>query len=341
MHEIGTDIANGEPVRLSADAKRRHLYVIGKSGVGKTNLLRTLMLEDFAAGAGFCFLDPHGDEAERLADSTPPERFDEVIYFDPADLSRSIGYNPLEGVEPDLRPLAAEQVLSAFAHVWGLSMRDPAAAAHPAQCAPALARHAGLDAARHNQAPHRRPLSRAAAAPLPGPRGQDGEVAPIGFGNVGPPLRGLDKACGQQCAEERRGLLADPEPARVNGAPPLPQHVADRRIGGERAGFVEDRRPQGYRPRDGRQEVAVSILVWIVLGLAAGFLASKIVSNTGEGTVVDILLGIVGAIVGGWLFNFVGAAGVTGLHIYSLFVAIVGASIVLFLYHASFRGRMR
>jgi uncharacterized membrane protein YeaQ/YmgE (transglycosylase-associated protein family) len=85
----------------------------------------------------------------------------------------------------------------------------------------------------------------------------------------------------------------------------------------------------------------MAILAWIVLGLTAGFLASKIVRNTGEGTVVDILLGIVGALVGGWLFNFVGAAGVTGLNIYSLFVAIVGASIVLFLYHASFRGRMR
>jgi uncharacterized membrane protein YeaQ/YmgE (transglycosylase-associated protein family) len=85
----------------------------------------------------------------------------------------------------------------------------------------------------------------------------------------------------------------------------------------------------------------MSILAWIVLGLAAGFLASKIVNNTGEGTVVDILLGIVGAIVGGWLFNFVGAAGVTGLNIYSVLVAIIGASIVLVLYHAFFRARMR
>jgi len=85
----------------------------------------------------------------------------------------------------------------------------------------------------------------------------------------------------------------------------------------------------------------MSILAWIVLGLIAGFLASKLVNNTGEGAVVDILLGVVGAIVGGWLFNFLGAAGVTGLNIYSLLVAIVGASIVLFLYHALFRGRMR
>jgi hypothetical protein len=92
--------------------------------VGKTNLLHSLMLDDFRAGGGFCLLDPHGDEAERIADSTPPERFDAVIYLDPADLSHAIAYNPLESVAPDLRPLAAEQVLSAFAHVWGLSMRE-------------------------------------------------------------------------------------------------------------------------------------------------------------------------------------------------------------------------
>ena len=85
----------------------------------------------------------------------------------------------------------------------------------------------------------------------------------------------------------------------------------------------------------------MSMLAWIVLGLLAGFVTSKIVSNTGEGTVVDILLGIVGAIVGGWLFNLVGAGGVTGLNLYSLLAAIIGASIMLFLYHASFRGRMR
>lgn len=85
----------------------------------------------------------------------------------------------------------------------------------------------------------------------------------------------------------------------------------------------------------------MSILAWLVLGLIAGFVASKIVNNTGEGTVVDILLGIVGAIVGGWLFNFVGASGVTGLNLYSVLVAVVGASIILILYHASFRGRLR
>jgi type IV secretory pathway TraG/TraD family ATPase VirD4 len=124
MHELGTDIATGQTVHLSADAKRRHVYIIGKSGVGKTNLLHNLMVADLNGDDGFCLIDPHGDEAERLADSIPPRRFDDVIYLDPADLSHAIAYNPLEAVEPDLRPLAAENVLSAFAHVWGLSARD-------------------------------------------------------------------------------------------------------------------------------------------------------------------------------------------------------------------------
>ena len=78
----------------------------------------------------------------------------------------------------------------------------------------------------------------------------------------------------------------------------------------------------------------MSILAWIVLGLIAGFIGSKIVDNTGQGVLVDILLGIVGAVVGGFFFNTFGAAGVTGLNLYSLLVAIVGAVVVLWLYHA-------
>jgi uncharacterized membrane protein YeaQ/YmgE (transglycosylase-associated protein family) len=69
----------------------------------------------------------------------------------------------------------------------------------------------------------------------------------------------------------------------------------------------------------------MSILAWIVLGLLAGFIGSKLVNKTGEGIVLDIVLGITGAVVGGYLFNMMGAAGVTGLNIYSLFVAVVGA----------------
>ena len=78
----------------------------------------------------------------------------------------------------------------------------------------------------------------------------------------------------------------------------------------------------------------MSILAWIVLGLVAGFIGSKLVNRTGEGFVLDIVLGIVGAAVGGWLFNRFGAAGVSGLNLYSLLVAVVGAVVVLVVYHA-------
>ena len=78
----------------------------------------------------------------------------------------------------------------------------------------------------------------------------------------------------------------------------------------------------------------MSWLAWIVLGLLAGFIGSKIVNRRGEGMILDILLGIVGAIVGGWLFNKFGSSGVTGLNLYSLVVAVVGSVVVLLVYHA-------
>lgn len=78
----------------------------------------------------------------------------------------------------------------------------------------------------------------------------------------------------------------------------------------------------------------MSFLAWIVLGLIAGFIGSKIVNKQGEGLILDIILGIVGAVVGGWLFNRFGASGVTGVNLYSLLVAVVGAVVVLVIYHA-------
>jgi uncharacterized membrane protein YeaQ/YmgE (transglycosylase-associated protein family) len=85
-------------------------------------------------------------------------------------------------------------------------------------------------------------------------------------------------------------------------------------------------------------EINMSLLSWIVLGLIAGFIASKIVNRTGEGVIVDILLGIVGAIVGGWLFRLFGMPEVSGLNIYGTVVAIIGAAVVLLVYHTMFRG---
>ncbi len=81
----------------------------------------------------------------------------------------------------------------------------------------------------------------------------------------------------------------------------------------------------------------MSFLAWIILGLIAGFIGSKVVNRTGEGLLLDIILGIVGAVVGGWLFTMFGAHGVTGLNLYSILVAAIGAIIVLVIYHALFR----
>jgi len=78
----------------------------------------------------------------------------------------------------------------------------------------------------------------------------------------------------------------------------------------------------------------MSILAWVVLGLVAGFIGSKIVNKSGEGVFLDIILGIVGAVVGGWLFNAFGMSSVTGVNIYSLLVAVVGAVVVLVVFHA-------
>ena len=83
----------------------------------------------------------------------------------------------------------------------------------------------------------------------------------------------------------------------------------------------------------------MSFIAWIVLGLI-GFIGSKLVNRTGEGVLMDIVLGIIGAFVGGWLFNTFGMAGVTGLNVYSMVVAVIGAVVVLVLYHALVRRRI-
>jgi uncharacterized membrane protein YeaQ/YmgE (transglycosylase-associated protein family) len=77
----------------------------------------------------------------------------------------------------------------------------------------------------------------------------------------------------------------------------------------------------------------MSFIAWIVLGLIAGFVASKIVNHRGEGLILDIVLGVVGAVVGGWLFHTFGMPGVSGVNIYSLIVAVLGACVVLVVYH--------
>jgi uncharacterized membrane protein YeaQ/YmgE (transglycosylase-associated protein family) len=78
----------------------------------------------------------------------------------------------------------------------------------------------------------------------------------------------------------------------------------------------------------------MSILAWLVVGLIAGFLASKVVNKAGSGVVMDIVLGIVGALVGGFIFNAIGHSAPSGINLYSIFVAFIGAVVVLVIYHA-------
>ena len=84
----------------------------------------------------------------------------------------------------------------------------------------------------------------------------------------------------------------------------------------------------------------MGILSWLILGLIAGFIASKLINKTGEGLLMDIVLGIVGAFVGGFIFNKLGHTGVTGLNLYSMFVADIGAIVVLLIYHLIVRRRI-
>jgi uncharacterized membrane protein YeaQ/YmgE (transglycosylase-associated protein family) len=103
--------------------------------------------------------------------------------------------------------------------------------------------------------------------------------------------------------------------------------------------LVIDRTTLGMMISNQQQRSAMSFIAWIVLGLIAGFIGSKLVNHTGEGVIRDVLLGVVGAIIGGYLFNLFGASGATGLNLYSLLVAVVGAVVFLIVYHTLFRRR--
>lgn len=83
----------------------------------------------------------------------------------------------------------------------------------------------------------------------------------------------------------------------------------------------------------------MGIIAWLVVGLVAGWIGSMIVNRSGEGPLMDIVLGIVGAFVGGFVFNMLGHGGVSGINLYSIFVAVIGSVVVLVIYHALFRRR--
>jgi hypothetical protein len=117
---LGT-LASGESVPLMQADRRRHVYVIGMTGTGKTGLLLNLMHADLLAGAGFCFLDPHGDASRHIASLAPAERRSDVIYLDPSDATHTFAYNPLSGVAEAERATTASNIVSAFKNIWASS----------------------------------------------------------------------------------------------------------------------------------------------------------------------------------------------------------------------------
>lgn len=94
------------------------MYILGKTGTGKSTLLETLIRQDIQAGRGLALLDPHGDLVEKMLARVPDERKDDLIYFNVPDRAHPLGFNPLERVTADKRPLAAAQLLEAFKKLW-------------------------------------------------------------------------------------------------------------------------------------------------------------------------------------------------------------------------------
>ncbi len=100
------------PVYISNEDRMRHLYIIGKTGTGKSELLKDLVLQDINEGKGVCFMDPHGDAVEDILKLVPPERAEDVIYFNPSDTERPLGMNLLEARTEDEKHFAATAVIN-------------------------------------------------------------------------------------------------------------------------------------------------------------------------------------------------------------------------------------
>ncbi len=103
---------------IKQDDRRRHMYLIGKTGMGKTTMLENMVISDIMNGHGVGVVDPHGDFAEKMLDFVPKERIQDVVYFDPADIEHPIAFNPLEQVQDEFRYLVASGLMGVFKKIW-------------------------------------------------------------------------------------------------------------------------------------------------------------------------------------------------------------------------------
>lgn len=106
------------PLQLCRRDRRRHLYIIGQTATGKSTLLKNIVAQDMAAGAGCALIDPHGDLALEAMDYVPPRRIDDVVVIDPSDIEHPVGFNPLYRVPKDERALVAANLTATFKHIW-------------------------------------------------------------------------------------------------------------------------------------------------------------------------------------------------------------------------------
>lgn len=106
------------PFGIKAKDRTRHVYVIGKTGMGKSTLLENMAVQDIRNGEGFAFIDPHGQTAETLLDYIPPERMKDVLYFAPHDMDFPVSFNVMEDVGPDKRHLVVSGLMSVFEKIW-------------------------------------------------------------------------------------------------------------------------------------------------------------------------------------------------------------------------------
>ncbi len=107
---------------IKEDDRRRHMYVVGSTGMGKTEFLKNMAIQDIEAGRGLAFIDPHGDSADALLDYIPKERIKDVIYLDPGDLSFPIAFNVMEKVDFEFRHLVASGLLGVFKKIFGIEV---------------------------------------------------------------------------------------------------------------------------------------------------------------------------------------------------------------------------
>jgi type IV secretory pathway VirB4 component len=108
----------GRPFGIRRSDRRAHMYIVGKTGTGKSTLLETLIRQDIRSGEGLLLIDPHGDLVEKVRARIPEYRKDDLIYFNVPDSASPLGFNPLERVPPEGRPLAASGLLEAFKKLW-------------------------------------------------------------------------------------------------------------------------------------------------------------------------------------------------------------------------------